>query len=655
MLYRTRIESPRSGAPMTTVLWALCLWMLGCGVSVAEDVDLGRAVAAFTDEHFHRGMADSGVPGAVVAVIRGPDVLFLKAYGVSDIATQMPVDPVVTRFRVASLTKAFTALAILRLVDQGVLGLDTDVNTYLRSVKVPPTFSVPVTIQELLRHQGGFDADLSYSDYPISRGSDMRPEEMQRRIHRMRRSGVVASYDNIGFGLLGIVLEDVTGQTFAQVLQRTVFEPLGMLHSTVDMPKVRLPDIARCHVSMGPGRVWPCEERTLSRLTAASGSMLTTGSDMTHFMSMVLQQGEVNGIRFLSPLAFAIFTDPQGFRLHPMLPGIAADLQEVRTATGVSGLTHGGVIYGFISNVTLFPEHGLAVFYSLAGGPPVNYQATLSALPRIVAAQLSPSVQSALGKLDNYANRFAERFIVTPSIPASPPHHKSDAESARRLEGTFYSAREISTNLVMSWYRHTTGTAVRAMPDGSLRIGGDGPYFEMAPLYFENPQTGVGYGFKVTEFGTFMASNRHGSLFGWERLPWFAQPRYCLLPLPFAIVALLTGLVHCRRGSHAARRVPGIVGAVAGVCFLTLLLARAEWGVYVSQVLGGTLRSLTWYGAALVTTLTLVAAPMLMVALRPLERAGNAAYGAISSLHMAVLALASVYCVWFSIYWKVFT
>lgn len=151
----------------------------------AEGLDPAE-VEAFADAHFEEAMAASGIPGAVVAVVRDGETVLLKGYGTSDVESGAPVDPERTLYRLGSITKPLLAIATLRLVERGLLDLDTDVNAYLKDVSVPAAYGEPVTLRHLLSHTAGFDADLSFSEVPVGTDHRMSAEEIERRLQRVR-------------------------------------------------------------------------------------------------------------------------------------------------------------------------------------------------------------------------------------------------------------------------------------------------------------------------------------------------------------------------------------------------------------------------------------------------------------------------------------
>ncbi len=129
-----------------------------CGGALAGAGPAGPAeVAAFADPLLAEQMKQHEVPGAVFVVVRGEATLYAKGHGYAELETKRPVDADRTLFYMASVTKLFTATAVLQLAEQGRLDLREDVNRYLRDFQLPATWPEPVTLAHLLTHTGGFD------------------------------------------------------------------------------------------------------------------------------------------------------------------------------------------------------------------------------------------------------------------------------------------------------------------------------------------------------------------------------------------------------------------------------------------------------------------------------------------------------------------
>lgn len=344
--------------------WLPVLCLCGCALHAfgqsAEWPADAASLEALIDPIFAREMSARNIPGAVCVVVGGGRVLFAKGYGVADTASGRPVDAERTLFRVASVSKLFTATAVMQLWEQGKLDLDADVNAYLDSFQVPATFPQPITLRHLLTHTAGFD------DRFIGMGArteaDLLPlcGYLARRLPpRVMPSGRYISYSNHGFALAGCVVESVSGMPFSEYARRCIFEPLGMTRSTfVPVPEL-MPDLASGYTDfLGKRRAATFD---FPQTTPAS-SLMTTGMDMGRFMLAHLGLGSHGSARILSEQSARLMQSQQ-FTQHARLPGRAFGFGE-RYENGLRVLEQGGLIWGFISQVILVPEKDLGIFVS---------------------------------------------------------------------------------------------------------------------------------------------------------------------------------------------------------------------------------------------------------------------------------------------------
>ena len=186
----------------------------------------------------------SGVPGAVVVIVRHDAVIFSKGYGLADIRRAVPLTDA-TLLDIASIGKSMTALIASQLIDEGVLKLDEDVNHYLKSAQVT---GPKVTLRMLLGHRGGFDADLTGLFVPLDGDTSMAPGELDRRLRPIGAPGWVTGYDNQGYGLIGLVLRDITGKPLAELYRERLFNPAGMATAVQGRPADGDARLAGCHV-----------------------------------------------------------------------------------------------------------------------------------------------------------------------------------------------------------------------------------------------------------------------------------------------------------------------------------------------------------------------------------------------------------------------
>ena len=317
-------------------------------------------VAAFLDPFFAEQMEDLHVPGAVFVMVRDGEIFFKKGYGYADIEARVPVDPDETLFQVASVSKLFTATAVMQMAEQGRVDLHADVNRYLQQVQIEEAFGEPVTLAQLLTHTGGFDErNIGYVARDAASVPPLGAYLAARMPPRMLPPGTVTSYSNHGFGLAGHVVEAVTGEPFARYIDQHIFRPLGMQRSTFETP---LP--AALTPQLAQGYRWTGETHEavglLVRKVPPAGALSTTATDIARFMIAHLQEGRFGEARLLEAATVRAM-HAQQFTHHPRLPGMAYGFIE-QPINGHRALQHGGDNPGYASLLVLLPGQHTGFF-----------------------------------------------------------------------------------------------------------------------------------------------------------------------------------------------------------------------------------------------------------------------------------------------------
>ena len=269
-------------------------------------------------ERFEQAIADEHVLGAVLLVTQGDQVLLHEALGHRDAARERPMKPDAL-FRMASNTKAVTAAAVLTLVDEGKVGLDDPVAKWF------PTFTGPrggaVTIRHLLTHSSGLRIPTLFLQ-PLTQRSEQNPDapnlvqECARfgEVGPVEEPGKTYSYSNPGYNLLAGVVEVVTGEPFADYVQRRFYEPLGMVdschHETV-ADNDRMSEVVKEKGRGGWSVRWrPGGEPTLP-FVRGSGGMISTAQDYERFARLFLDGGARGDRCLLSDESVAAATRDQ--------------------------------------------------------------------------------------------------------------------------------------------------------------------------------------------------------------------------------------------------------------------------------------------------------------------------------------------------------
>jgi len=219
--------------------------------------DLGK----LADDYFGPLVADKRVHAAAVLFADKGGVILSKTYG--------PIDLDQSIWRAASFSKALTAIAVMRLVELGKVDLEADVNRYLKTFKVPATFAQPITLRQLLEHRSGLDDRFIGDGFRNGEQAPMRFLMQQVLPARAYAPNAVEFYSNYGYGLIGALIEDVTGERFEDYMTARVLRPLKMNRSTFVQP---LPQEL---VSLAvPGRWW-------YQHAAPAGGLATTATDVS--------------------------------------------------------------------------------------------------------------------------------------------------------------------------------------------------------------------------------------------------------------------------------------------------------------------------------------------------------------------------------------
>lgn len=386
----------------TTAIATLCGIVLHAQDAALADIDR-------TMENYR---LDAHIPGMVWAIVKDGRVIHVKAAGVQDIETKRPVSGE-TLFRIASMTKAFTALSILKLRDEGKLALDAPVETYvpeLRGWKYPTDDSPKIRVRELLTHTAGFVTDDPWGD----RQTPMPEEDFTRLL----RDGVVFTrppamameYSNLGYALLGRIITNVSGQPYKDFVQRLLFTPLGMASTGYDVGAT--PIERRALGYRWEDGAWKLEPTMAHGAFGAMGGIQTSATDYAKWVAFLLsawppRDGSDTGpVRRSSVRELAQGANFPSVRVRPGSSGPDACREAATYAMGFYaasdcdlGLTlnHGGGYPGYGSHVLLLPDYGVGIFAlanrTYAGPRPPVWDAavTLQRAGYLTPRSLTPS------------------------------------------------------------------------------------------------------------------------------------------------------------------------------------------------------------------------------------------------------------------------
>jgi CubicO group peptidase (beta-lactamase class C family) len=318
--------------------------------------------------------------GLALGVVRDGRLESFHGYGLADIASQMPITED-TVFRIGSVTKTITAIAVVQLWERGLVDLDAPANDYLRGYQLVPASEGwrPATLRHLLTHTAGIPdvrrvsdllhAGLTPSDgrpplLNVAFGEPLPPlaDHYRRGLQVVVAPGSTFAYSNPSFATLGQIVEDVSGQPLDRYFREHIFEPLGM----VDSDLVRTEKIAsRLATGYAFGRrgARPVPDRDF--IGAAAGGVYSTPRDMARYIAALLGGGANEHGRVVRSSALATMFEAH-FQPDPRVPGMGLGFFRGDVG-GHPVVYHDGILPGFNAELLIAPDDGIGVFAATNG------------------------------------------------------------------------------------------------------------------------------------------------------------------------------------------------------------------------------------------------------------------------------------------------
>ncbi|KAB1928902.1 beta-lactamase family protein [Micromonospora noduli] len=480
---RTARPLVRLGAVLATAV-VIAVGAAGCGApqhNPAPPIDAPAAPAAasgagsaltdtdvnaWLDGLLPAALDRTDIAGATVAVVDDGKIVTTRGYGYADTGAggnaAVPVDPDRHLFRMGSVSKLVTATAVLQLVQDGKLDLDTDVKTYL-DFELPLRYERAVTVRHLLTHTAGFEERIAGLIGTDGGDLNLRRSLMTDPPEQIYQPGTVPAYSNYSNALAGYIVERVSGTRFEEYVQRNVLDRAGMPSSTFEQP---LPAALRDRMSNGydtsTGPAAPFEIVG----TPPPGALSAPATDMARFM--LAQLGE--------PVGFAPLLDQptRALMQRPALDatslGTLADgprmtlgfFAEDRNGHRILG--HGGDTKYFHSHLQIYPDDRAGIFLSLNS----NGSGALD------SHELRESI----------VNGFADRYFpARDDQPTAGVDPATTAKHAALAAGTYESSRAIGSNFLTAI--GLVGRTTVSVADGDRLLVEPGPLSDSPALYEE--------------------------------------------------------------------------------------------------------------------------------------------------------------------------
>jgi len=349
-------------------LWAAAAVILACLSPVWAQEALSRKISIRNDARveallrdFEKKipelMAKTGPPGLSVALVDRDGSVWARGFGMTDETNGRPVDPD-TIFSIQSISKTYTATGILRAVQSGSLKLDVPITTYLPGFTVNSRFEnhpeKRMTLRILLSHRGGFTHESLignnyYAEFPSFEAHVKSISDTWLRYPVGQRY----SYSNLGIDLAGYILQVVSRKPFAQVMKDTVLDPLEMKSSSFDWTRTR------ANTNRAIGHAKGFSTVPLEFAIIPSGALYSSAADMTKYIQFQLNEGRVSGKSILDAKLLKEMGSIQ-FPLDGQESGYGLGVSRAKR-NGSFLLNHGGGGFGFLSNMTWYPEYGIGI------------------------------------------------------------------------------------------------------------------------------------------------------------------------------------------------------------------------------------------------------------------------------------------------------
>jgi D-alanyl-D-alanine-carboxypeptidase/D-alanyl-D-alanine-endopeptidase len=315
------------------------------------------------------------VPGGAWGIIVDGKLVHVGVHGLRDVASGDPVTPD-SVFRIASMTKSFTALAILQLRDAGKLALDDPAEKYIpemRRWRYPSSDAPKVTIRDLLTHSGGFPEDNPWGDQQLAISEDEFTTLLRTGMPFSNAPGVAFEYSNYGYALLGRIVSRVSRLSYPIYVERNILKPLGMTSTTLE-PRAVDPQRLALGYRFEDGQ-WKLEPQLGDGAFGAMGGMLTSLDDLGRYVGEFLAAFPPrDGVSGAAVARASLREMQQMWRLRPVtvtlnaagqpqlnVAGYGYGLRISQTCDHAHVVAHSGGLPGFGSQMRWLPDYGVGL------------------------------------------------------------------------------------------------------------------------------------------------------------------------------------------------------------------------------------------------------------------------------------------------------
>jgi CubicO group peptidase (beta-lactamase class C family) len=361
-------------------------------------------------------LSDTHTPAISIAILRGSDTLVMKGYGDASVELHRPASAS-TVYRIGSITKQFTAAAIMRLAERGKLSIDDPITKYLPDV---PTHGQTITIRRLLNHTSGIHNYTAEPSWRQTWGQQLSTRQIVAFVDHDSldfKPGDRWSYSNTNYVLLGMIIEKVTGETYANYLEHDLFKPLGLTQTSYCPSRPSDPTFADGYAA-GSGTAKPAEFLDMTHPHGA-GALCSTVRDLVKWQRALMAGRVVNA------KSYALMTTPDTLNNgRPLTYGFGLSAGKIDTHRQIG---HNGGINGFTTASVYYPDDSVnvVVFSNADAGPDalaLNVSRAVFGIPlvaapkRVVAVPLPDSIRDKLAGIYELATPNGGKFVIHVSV-----------------------------------------------------------------------------------------------------------------------------------------------------------------------------------------------------------------------------------------------
>ncbi len=404
------------GVVMDTPFTSPAMFALG---SVVEDVSQpSRPPAAYAaaieklQAAIQHEVAQKGLPAFSISLVDDDSVIWQSGFGFQDSDQKVPATAD-TVYRVGSISKLFTDMALLQLVAEGKLDLDAPVESYLPEFRPNNQYGIPVTLRQLMSHRSGL-----VRESPVGNYFDPDEPTLAETVASLNRTSLVykpetrTKYSNAAIAVVGAVLEKRLERSHPEQIRTMILDPLAMSASSFVVTPAIEPTLATGWMRTYDGRRF--EAPTFLLGTGPAGNLYSSTSDLSKFLICLFNDGKTESKEVIRPEMLRLMTTPiEDSEGKPQGFGLGFAIQEF---DGTTKIGHGGAVYGFSTQLEALPERKLGV---------------------VAAASLDGS-NGVVGRLSEYALRLMMAAKDGDVLPSYPMTVEVPAARAAELVGEYH-------------------------------------------------------------------------------------------------------------------------------------------------------------------------------------------------------------------------